>query len=225
MAETLNEKLARIKKHEDFMVEMFAAFIKPKAEFFTGDLVLYGIANRSLSLSSGFRAMIEARNFTCAAPLLRMQLDTAIRMFSARLVKDPAHYAHSIFEGKPVNKYKDRSGEKLTDSYMARQLSQIHPWVLSVYQETSELVHLSSRHIFLNMGKLNEEERSFNLAIGVGDADRRDEEYFEVVHAFHEVSGLVAQFAAEWHSAIHPNRQYRVDRERPDVPPTPSPAA
>ncbi|MDO9413812.1 MAG: hypothetical protein Q7T81_14690 [Pseudolabrys sp.] len=104
MAETLDEKLAKIKKHEDFLLEMFTAFIKPNAPFFTGDLVLYGIANRSLSISSGFRAMIAARNFTCAAPLLRMQLDTAVRLFSARLVTDPAHYANSILrENRSTN--------------------------------------------------------------------------------------------------------------------------
>lgn len=108
---------------------------------------------------------------------------------------------------------------------MARRLSQIHPWVLTVYQETSEFVHLSSRHIFLNMGKIEDKDRSFEMALGPGDRDRRDEEYFEIIHAFHHTSTLVAEFAAEWHSAMHPDRQYRVECKKPDTLPTPSPFA
>lgn len=223
MAETLDEKLATIERNEKQMLDLFAAFIKPKADFYVGDMVLYGVAKRALALSSGFRTLIKERNFTSAAALLRMQLDTALRLYAARLVSDPAHYANTIYEGKPVNKYRDRQGRLLTDSYMARRMAQEYKWVQGVYRETSEFVHFTNRHIFSAIGP-GQEEGGVDLQISARDRERPESDYFEVVDAFQHTTWLIAKFAAEWHSAIHPDRPITVITDA-DAAPTALPPA
>ena len=128
-----------------------------------------------------------------------------------------SHYAHSLYSGRPVNKYKDKHGERLTDKYLARRLSVLHPWVERVYEETSEFIHFTSRNIFQAMGKLDDEERSFEMLIAARDRERPEQDYFEIVHAFDHVTYLVAQFSAEWYSAIHPDRKFVVEDAADDA--------
>jgi len=210
MAETLDQKLAKIERGEAAILNMFHAFMKPNAPLYVGDLVLHGIGKRALALSSGFRGLIVARNSTCAAALLRMQLDTALRLYAARLLDDPASYANTIFKGQRISEIKDRDGQRLTDSYLARRMSDQYPWVQNVYRQTSEFVHFTNRHIFAAVSAVDDEKYNAHLQLSAKDPERPESDYFELVHAFAHTTQLVATFAAEWHSAIHPDRKFMV---------------
>ena len=50
--------------------------------------VLVSIANRSFGLINGFSVMVQRRNAVCAYPLLRLQLDNALRLHASELVDD-----------------------------------------------------------------------------------------------------------------------------------------
>src|SRR5271166_6984000 len=63
------------------------------------DLLATAALNRSLAQCSGFRALIEARNYICAASILRLQIDTALRFFAAFLVDNPHEFAGSVLKG------------------------------------------------------------------------------------------------------------------------------
>ncbi len=79
---------------------------------------------------------------------------------------------------------KDVRGQRLTDSFLAKRLNEKYPWVLSVYKNLYDIVHLSNRHIFNTMSKLDEQDRSFELYIHASDTHRPDADYFEMLDAF-----------------------------------------
>jgi len=196
VAESLEDKLARIERAEKSVLELFAQVMRPGADMYLADFMLIGIAKRTVSLADGFRSLIVARNFTCAAALVRMQLDTAFRLYAATLVDDPEAYVRKVFHGHPVNKMKDRDGKPLTDSYLAKKLSETYPWIERVYKETSELVHFTNRHIFASAAKLDEATRTVRFMVAAKDPPRPDADYFEVVDCFYEAMRVTATIAA-----------------------------
>jgi hypothetical protein len=131
--ETLEEKLAKIERGENQILKIFPQFIQPGDDMHVSDMVLLGIIKRTLALSGGFRGHIQNKNFTCAAALLRMQMDTALRVFAATLYSSPEQYAMAVFDGQQVDRLRDRNGNRMTDSYLAKKLSELHPWVERVY--------------------------------------------------------------------------------------------
>jgi len=210
MAETLADKLAKQERAEREIIKMFQRFIQPGDNMFVADFFLVGVIKRAVSLSSGFRGLIEARNFTSAAALLRMQIDTAMRINAAALVSNTEEFAMAVLHGDPINRMTDRDGNKLTDSYLAKKLNDQFPWALAVYKETSELVHFTSRHMFASTARLDEKERTVHFMVSAQDPPRPETDYFEVVHAFHEATRAVATLAAAWQSAIRPGRVFAI---------------
>lgn len=198
MPETLEERLAKIECAERSILEMFAQVVQPGTDMYLRDFMVIGVAKRTLSLATGFRSLMAARNFTCAAALVRMQLDTAFRLYGAHLVPHPEAYARDIFHGKPVNRMKDRDGNRMTDSYLAKKLSESFPWIENVYRETSELIHFTSRHIFASIAKLDETEHTVHFLASAKDPPRPDSDYFEVVDCFFEAMRVTATLAAGW---------------------------
>jgi hypothetical protein len=196
VTETLEDKLAKIEHAADPIPRLCERCLQSAGGVaFISHLFIIGVANRTLALSSGFRTHIAARNFTCAAALLRMQVDTALRVYAAWLVPDAMEYAYAVFRGDKVDEIKDRDGKRLTDRYLVERLSEHHScaWVKPVYTETCNFIHFTSRHIFASLGKLNDDDLYFQVS--VEDPPRADSEYFEVVDAFFESMNLTVALA------------------------------
>jgi hypothetical protein len=185
MPETLEAKLAKIERGEQQILRMFQEYMQPGSDMYLSDFLMVGVVKRTVSLADGFRTLTTARNFTCAAALVRMQLDTAFRLYAATLTHSPEKYAHEVFHGKPIDKMKDRDGNRMTDGHLARKLNEQYPWILNVYKETSELVHFTSRHIFASATKLDDETRTVHFMVSAKDPPRPDQDYFEVVDCFY----------------------------------------
>src|SRR5271166_5275879 len=60
---------------------------------------LFGIARRALAQSSAFRQMIVSRNSIVASSILRLQLDTVLRLYAIFWVADPEYFAREVFKG------------------------------------------------------------------------------------------------------------------------------
>ena len=106
------------------------------------DLVVCAVLQRSLCLISGFCMLIEQRNLLCAAPLLRLQVDSLIRLYACWLVKDPHSIATHLLQDRPLNKVKSRDNQLLTDKYLWTKAAEHYPWVGDVYKATSGFIHL-----------------------------------------------------------------------------------
>jgi hypothetical protein len=162
------------------------------------DFLAFAVLNRSLCLTSGFVTLIGANNLTAAAPLVRLQLDNALRFFASTLVDEPHAFAMKVLGGTRIDKLKDRSGQRLRDAYLVEVLSAHHPWITLVYKETSGFVHLSEKHIFNSMKVTDKEEHRILMKISDRDEFAPESAYLEAVDVFTKATKVALDLASAW---------------------------
>ena len=135
------------------------------APMYTADLVMFGILARQIGLIESMPAIFESKNIHALAPLLRVQLDSLLRLHAFGIVEDPQDLAHHIIKGKNLRKYKSRDGKDLFDRHLVDSLKMELPWVESMYDTLSGWVHLSNSHIF---SAVSEGQGEGEIKVGVG---------------------------------------------------------
>lgn len=177
----------------------------PKGEkFYPLDIFVSGIAHRSLRLIDGFCELVKDRNFLAAAPMVRIQLDSSLRLFAATLVVNPHEFASKVMSGERIDRMKDKNGKQMHDRYLVEQLNHSFKWVNSVYDKTSGFVHFSEAHIF-QVISLSEQDWTIEIRVG-GDRDDHipDKAYIEAVDAFAAATKVVIFLLDSWISAKFP---------------------
>jgi len=111
------------------------------------DSLASSVINRTIQLTQGYVTLVNTNNYIAAIPLIRIQLDNALRFFSIFQVTDPNDFVLYFMDAKPVYQYKSHTGEKLSDSYLAKKLDDIFPGIFRLYKETCDYVHLSRQHV------------------------------------------------------------------------------
>ena len=165
---------------------------------FALDLLMIAALNRSLCLLRGFCDLIERRNFLCAAPLLRLQLDNCLRILGASLVENPNNFAVKVIDGTQINKLKDQSGKCMTDGYLIRRLERKYPGMQRIYANASGYIHLSDRHIFHALQLSTGEQGEFSARITGEDNYVSDDERIETIETFQEVTKILLDFIHSW---------------------------
>ena len=133
------------------------------------DMVIIGIVKRCLSTTSAIEKLVLEWNMTCARAVLRMQLDTMLRLSAFWLSSDPQKMAMDFIAGKQINRMKDKDGCKMTDSYLSRKLGKQFDWIPKVYEYTSSYIHFSERPFFDSISEINNKERMANFVINDKD--------------------------------------------------------
>ena len=105
------------------------------------------VINRTIQLTQGYITLVNTNNYIAAIPLIRLQLDNTLRFFAIMQVNDPNDFFQYFMNGKPVYRYKSHTGDKLTDSYLAKKLEAVCPGVLRLYKDICDYVHLSKQHV------------------------------------------------------------------------------
>ncbi len=141
--------------------------------------------------------MIEARNFICAASILRLQLDTALRFAAAWLAPDPHLLAHEVLKGTSIRAQKDRGGHQMTDAYLVSILAKEYPWITNVYKQTSGYIHLSEKHIFNSVIEVGHDGR-FAMKMSPDDVVITDNLYVEAVQAFQAATDVFLRYLEGW---------------------------
>jgi hypothetical protein len=111
------------------------------------DVFLAACMSRSYSIVDGFLDAWDNWNIVVAAPLLRMQLDTLVRVSYLTRAPRADEVAMEILRGGEFRKFKDTEGKTLTDKRLGQWAAPHHPWVADVYNATSGWVHLSPAHV------------------------------------------------------------------------------
>jgi hypothetical protein len=196
---TLRKRLSAIrtkeKEHLDLGLKMLAA---DHGAFFGLDMFAIGSMKRSVAHCSGFRHLIVERNFICAASILRMQLDNALRFYAAWIVDNPHEFATRVLNGVQVNKIRDKTGALMTDAYLVKSLSKEYPWIGKVYQETSGYVHFSHKHIMHAMDGYDSTSRSARIRISGRDKELPEHIYLDAVEAFIAATDIFLRYLNGW---------------------------
>lgn len=120
--------------------------------FFNVDLVLISAINRSVEVIQGFRTSYPSWNFTVAAPLVRLHIDTLLRLNYVLMCPADSGCVEMMLSGKPLRKAKDfipdegQKPEKLLDAVLVRKAAVNYPWLPNVYEKASGWVHMSEVH-------------------------------------------------------------------------------
>lgn len=190
---SLEQRLDEIERLEKELIREVGAQLQSNSDIYVGDFFVIGAIRRTLAQARGFRSLIEAKNFPCAAGILRMQLDTAMRMNGFRLAPNRESMAKDILDGAKMNSFKDAGGKKFQDAHLRDLLARDHPWITKVYEETSAFVHLSGKHFYNAIQKVDGDTRIIRFAISGDDPARPDDAYFEIVDAFFEATQMASQ--------------------------------
>jgi hypothetical protein len=196
---TVKTALGKLAALESEQLETFRRmYIAYGSALYPLDLLAAAALNRSLAQCSGFRALVEARNYICAAPILRLQIDTALRFFAAFLVDNPHEFAGSVLKGIHVDKLKDQNGKQMRDAYLLSCLPAKFSWVKEVYKKTSGYIHLSGEHISQTLESLDEEERTLCIKVSATDKELSEKVYCEVIEAFCAATEMFLYYVEGW---------------------------
>lgn len=177
------------------------------------DILAAATVKRSMALCSGFSSLVRAQNYVCAASLLRLQLDSCLRFFSAFIVDKPHQLAHEVLQGNPINKMRDINGKLMTDRYLVEMLGKKYEWMPRVYKATSGFIHLSDKHIFTVFTPSDEDGR-VSLSVGARDNKIPVELWIELSAGFLAATDALFEYLLGWtHTKIATVRVGRISRK------------
>ena len=199
MTTQLQKSLNRLEALEKAQIELAKRMIEAyDGAMYAVDLFISGALNRSVALSEGFKNLVKSKNLICAGAILRLQVDTAIRIFAGTLVDDTNQFVSDVLKGKHIRNLKDLDGNRMTDRYLVEKLSNEYPWLPNVYEKTSSYIHLSDTHLFASV-QVEKDKRTLSLKISAVDRDGIPEKlYVEAVDAFNAAIEIIVRFVEGW---------------------------
>lgn len=162
-------------------------------------LFCIAILNRTINLNRGFITLINDFNFIAAAPLVRLNIDSLLRLFASTQSEfDCEIFAQKVRQGEKISKMMDKDKKKkLNDSELVKRLRKIKglQWVNDVYDTGSGFVHFSINHIKLSYsidGKI--------LKSGILKSDEfiSIEEKIAATHYMTQASRGIGIFIGDW---------------------------
>jgi hypothetical protein len=113
------------------------------------------ILNRTINLNRGYISLLNEENYIAAAPLVRINLDSLLRLFaSSQSEFDYERFAYEVRNGKKIaDMYDSNKVKKLRDSELVKRLKKIKgfSWVNDIYGIGSGFVHFSHQHVYSAM--------------------------------------------------------------------------
>lgn len=162
------------------------------------DYYITGVLNRACSLIYGFETLITTMNFISAAHLVRLHLDSYLRLSAGWLAKDPHDFSNRVLNGEPVRKIKDSDGHWMTDAYLKEKAAKTFPWIKDVYEETSGFIHFSSKHILNSISDINKERSTVTTTIGKTDINVSNLSRLEAIICMIEICNAIAVQVDGW---------------------------
>ncbi|MDO7836084.1 hypothetical protein Q4610_13610 [Sphingobium sp. HBC34] len=164
------------------------------------DLYLLGIARRALAQAKAFRQCVDDRNGLIASAILRLQLDTVLRLYALFWVADPEAFAGRVFAGEQIDRLKAADGQQMKDRYLIDKIKDRNPWVEAVYKNTSGLIHFSDRHMHAAIRLKDEKSDSAEFFLGPNNPSHTLADFQELLEAFFHCTAMIVVAAGDWFS-------------------------
>jgi hypothetical protein len=168
----------------------------------TFDFLLIAALNRTVNISKAYTTLIRDNNFIAAAPLVRINIDTLLRLYASIISEfDRNTFASKVMGGEIIKKMKlNGTGIKLDDRTLYLELSKIEgmEWVTDIYKAGSSFVHLEKSHIFSSLKIADDKERIVNMTIGFHDAFIPESEKFGSTVWMNKIIDSIIQQAQIW---------------------------
>lgn len=202
-------------QHQPLFIRLYA----PGVSLFLPDLVIQGFLKRSLDTLTGILTLVSQWNFTAAGALLRVQLDSLLRVAYLGTIPalDRDRVCREILGGESFNRIRGTDGRHLTDGRLRGVTEEQYPWLGSVYTETSKLIHFSDKHCFLTARNPNEESRTVEFVFGTRHPEWSESGLREFLAATVHATDSLLRVVEAWAEAKE--RATRRTSHPPDVSP------
>lgn len=174
--------------------------ITPKMEIF--DIFLIAALNRTVNISKAYTLLIRDNNFIAAAPLVRINIDTLLRLYASIISEYNRNtFASKVMGGELIKKMKLNGTKiKLDDRTLYLEISKVvgMEWVKEIYQAGNSFVHLEKSHIFSSLKIADETERTSNISIGFHDALIPESEKYGSAVWMNKIIDSIIQQAQIW---------------------------
>jgi hypothetical protein len=150
MSEALTQTVTKLEQINDHCIDMARELVQAYPATYYFDLYNMSCLNRTLNLNRGFISQIRDNNFIAASPLVRINIDTLLRLFAPNLIDyNIDDFAKDILSGTALDSLKDNQNQKMKDTHLANELTKQKgfEWVKVVYSWGNSSVHHSEKHI------------------------------------------------------------------------------
>jgi len=200
----MNKKEKLLKEKLDYlsllMKDHYDILQKANIEYLeTQDILFFAVYKRSLSLITGFIQLIETKNFICATPLVRLQIDNLLRLRAGFVSEDIDNFVFGMANGKKISHMKDKTGQKMTDRYLVTLFSNDYPWLSEIYNQTSGYIHLSDHHYFnILRSQTKGDKKIVQYYIGPKDEMITLDMYLNVTETMIAITVELMRFGDKW---------------------------
>lgn len=198
MDDVLDSAIKQLRTYRDRYFKVMDQFDAGNNKVYLTDFIYRAALKRSLALHRGFCDLIQARNFTCAASLVRLQLDNCLRVVALDFVADRDKFVLAVMSGKPIRNMKATTGEPLTDKFLCDKIALQHSWINTLYKDASDYIHLSEKHIFATIRSDPANQDMFTWYFGEYDPFVSSDDYLQVIYAFAKATELFFAIVSSW---------------------------
>lgn len=199
-SEVMKQELRTLRATKGQHLDVLESILKAdEGRIYNIDLLVFGVVQRSLNLIDGFALLVEAGNMVSAVPLLRLQLDTAMRLYACWLVPNRQDVLRCLLEDRPLCKLRSGNGQALTDAYLHAKLCEQYPWASDVYRKTCSFIHMSSPAVLAPVGGVSDTGRGIDVCIGNLPARQWQEaDLIQAIAAFRASTAAVLDLCGLW---------------------------
>lgn len=152
MNKELSNKLKELQNEDEKLINIGKTLIEKigHTEF---TLFCVSVLNRTVNLNRGYITLVEDSNYIAAAPLVRLNLDSLLRIFaSIQSEFNVEVFAKKVRQGVKIRDmtYHKNQKQNLTDTKLVNLIKEIKgfKWVKKIYEAGSGYVHLSNQHFY-----------------------------------------------------------------------------
>ena len=195
-AKNIDNLKAELVRQKELLCNIYQQNIKPNNPIFKIDFIFMGAINKALANISAFLDLIEKENYLVAFAIVRMQLDVMLRFYAAILldIDSRIKYSDTFLAGERIDKLqiliKNEKGknikQNLTDKFLCKHFEKTFgvDWVLRVYKQTSNFVHLSGVSFLFMVNKTSKEGESIKVRTGLHKDGKIQIENEQLVDSF-----------------------------------------
>lgn len=161
------------------------------------EVIMATALQRSRHLLEAYIPMLLQRNLSAGSALIRMQLDSVMRVNAVFLVPDPLVLWEILRTDRPWSSIVDRDGQRLRDAYLHQKLSERFDWASDIYTRMSGYVHLSRPHLEATASG-TDSFLGMQIVQGPAGANVTDEQLHENAALFMKVTSALLTVCEEY---------------------------
>ena len=173
------------------------------------DFLCIAVCTRCFSNIAAFQVLFKSQNLLAFSAIVRLQLDTLLRLFAIRICKNKQELAKKIaLERTELRKlpWELENGKKhnLTDTFLCEQLEKVEKidWAINVYKQTSGFIHPSANHFFASVVQKEELKNGaleFQLRVNsFGQMPQNQQYYLDTISCFNHITYLICKYLISW---------------------------